>query len=170
MPLAFGRHLSWRGQLRSQPWLVGFVEASTIAMASAKAAGGCHPVRLVRRPRANLTISLTLRMVSCIRLVRPPLRKFPFCRPDGPPPPAPCIRQTRQPRTAGARQGFPVRFDLAPHRGASCALCMGSMLIFLSYPPPQPDRHLGSPWPSGLQLSACCRRPLLGYSGTAGLL
>jgi hypothetical protein len=29
---------------------------------------------------------------------------------------------------------------------------MGSMLIFLSYPPPQPDRHLGFPWPSALPL------------------
>jgi len=50
---------------------------------------------------------------------------FPF----GAPPRAPCIRQTRQPRTAGAPQRFPVRFDLAVHRGASWALCMGLMVF-----------------------------------------
>jgi hypothetical protein len=43
-----------------------------------------------------------------------------------------CIRQTCQPRTAGARQGFPVRFDFALHRGAAWALCMGLMIISLS--------------------------------------
>ena len=32
--------------------------------------------------------------------------------------PAPCMRQTRQPRTAGARHGRPVRFERAVHRGA----------------------------------------------------
>ena len=33
---------------------------------------------------------------------------IPFWLPIGAPPLAPCIRQTRQPRTAGARQRFPV--------------------------------------------------------------
>jgi hypothetical protein len=39
--------------------------------------------------------------------VRPPCRKFPFLFPSGAPPPAPCIRQTRKPFTAGARQRLP---------------------------------------------------------------
>ena len=34
------------------------------------------------------------------------------------PPPAPCIRHTRQPLTAGARHGCPLRFERAIHRGA----------------------------------------------------
>jgi hypothetical protein len=46
------------------------------------------------------------------------------------------MRHTCQPRTAGARQGWPVRFDLAVHRGAAWALCMGLMLILVSYLPP----------------------------------
>src|SRR6476619_1484744 len=54
---------------------------------------------------------------------------------------APCIRQTLQPRTAGARHGFPVRFDLALQRGAPWALCMGLMVISFWYlPPPPPDQ------------------------------
>jgi hypothetical protein len=39
--------------------------------------------------------------------------------PFGAPPRAPCIRQTFQPSTAGARHRFPVRFDFAVHRGAA---------------------------------------------------
>jgi hypothetical protein len=35
-------------------------------------------------------------------------------------PPAPCIRQTLDPRTAGDRHGFPLRFDLAWHLDAWC--------------------------------------------------
>src|SRR5258707_1065368 len=73
-----------------------------------------------------------------VSFVRPPCRKLPLLFPAGAPPRAPCIRQTRQPRTAGARHGFPVRFDLALHRGASWALCMGLMLISISYLPPPP--------------------------------
>jgi hypothetical protein len=43
--------------------------------------------------------------------VKPPcFRAFLF--PLGAPPPAPCIRQTLHPRTAGERHGFPVLFDL----------------------------------------------------------
>jgi hypothetical protein len=44
-------------------------------------------------------------------------RRFPLA---GAPPPAPCIRQTSQPLTAGDRQGFDDRFDFARHRLA-CA-------------------------------------------------
>jgi hypothetical protein len=36
-----------------------------------------------------------------------------FALPFGAPPPAPCIRQTLHPRTAGDRHGFPVLLDLA---------------------------------------------------------
>jgi hypothetical protein len=43
-----------------------------------------------------------------------------FRLPRGAPPPAPCIRQTLWSRTAGDRQGFPLRFDLAWHRNAWC--------------------------------------------------
>src|SRR3954470_14733409 len=68
-------------------------------------------------------------------LVRPPGRKFPFLFPSGAPPLAPCIRQTRKPLTAGDRQAFPVRLDLALQRGASWALCMGLSVISVSAPP-----------------------------------
>ena len=54
---------------------------------------------------------------------------------------APCIRQTFQPRAAGARHGFPVRFDLALHRSASLQRRMGLMLISLSYPLPHRHRY-----------------------------
>jgi hypothetical protein len=43
-----------------------------------------------------------------------------FRLPRGAPPPAPCIRQTLGPRTAGARQRRPLRFDLAWHLNAWC--------------------------------------------------
>ena len=46
------------------------------------------------------------------------------------------MRLTHQPRTAGERQGNPVRLDFAEHRGAECAFCMGLMFIFLAPPPP----------------------------------
>ena len=52
-------------------------------------------------------------------LVEAPCLKFPFRMPLGAPPPAPCILQTRFPRTAGPRQGSPVRLDLAPQRAAA---------------------------------------------------
>ena len=48
--------------------------------------------------------------------------------PLGAPPRAPCIRQTLQPFTAGARQRCPLRFDLAVQRGALWALSMGLTL------------------------------------------
>ena len=60
---------------------------------------------------------------------RPCLRAFLF--PLGAPPRAPCIRQTSYPVTAGDRQGFPLRFDLARQRLARCmgkVLCIGLIL------------------------------------------
>ena len=51
------------------------------------------------------------------------------------PPRAPCIRNTLQPPTAGARQGRPVRFDFAVHLGAAFARCMGSASCFFPAPP-----------------------------------
>ena len=67
---------------------------------------------------------------------RPPCFQFGFARPVGAPPPAPCIRQTVHPRTAGARQVRPERFDLAVQRGAQWALCMGLASGFDAPPPP----------------------------------
>jgi hypothetical protein len=57
--------------------------------------------------------------------------------PLGAPPPAPCIRQTLQPRIAGDRHGFPLRFDLAWHRNA-WRICssMGLNLRFFARPYP----------------------------------
>ncbi len=48
-----------------------------------------------------------------------------FLLPFGAPPPAPCIRHTAYPLTAGDRHGFLVRFDLARQR---LAWCMGKLL------------------------------------------
>ena len=51
---------------------------------------------------------------------------------------APCIRQTLDPRTAGARQCSPLRFDLAQHLDAWCiGQCMGLFLHFLGRPSPR---------------------------------
>jgi hypothetical protein len=91
--------------------------------------------------RTTRAIALMKRDASMTSLVRPPCRKLLFLFPSGAPPLAPCIRQTLQPRTAGARQRFPVRFDLALHRGAAWALCKGLMVISIWYlPPPPPDQ------------------------------
>ena len=78
---------------------------------------------------------LMRRLSSAISFVHEPCRYLPFRLPRGAPPRAPCIRQTCQPRTAGARQGSPVRFDLARHRGAALHRRMGLSLISLSYLP-----------------------------------
>jgi hypothetical protein len=40
--------------------------------------------------------------------------------PESRPPPAPCIRQTLDPLTAGERHWFPLRLDLAWHLNARC--------------------------------------------------
>jgi hypothetical protein len=62
------------------------------------------------------------RPLICPFRASPSAVKFPCVRaflfPLGAPPPAPCILQTLCPRTAGDRQGFPLRFDLAWHRNA----------------------------------------------------
>src|SRR5947207_11850998 len=59
------------------------------------------------------------REASTTSLVRRPCRKLLLSFPSGAPPPAPCIRHTRQPLTAGDWQGRPVRFDLARHLGVA---------------------------------------------------
>lgn len=57
-----------------------------------------------------------------------------FRLPGGAPPPAPCILQTVQPLTAGARHGLPDRFDFARQRGAwfirDGPWCIGLILGF----------------------------------------
>src|SRR5262245_18674923 len=92
-------------------------------------------------PKADIQrIDLMSFQSSIVSLDRAPCRQFPLHLPSGAPPRAPCIRQTFQPRTAGARHGLPVRFDLAVHRGAAWALCMGLMVILISCLPPPPAR------------------------------
>src|ERR1700733_13433823 len=60
-----------------------------------------------------------------------------FRLPLGAPPPAPCIRQTLDPRTAGAWHLSPLRFDLAWHRNAWCiSKSMGLILRFFAHPHP----------------------------------
>ena len=61
-----------------------------------------------------------------------------FLLPLGAPPPAPCIRQTLDPRTAGDRHGFPLRFDLAWHLNARrISKSMGLFLCFFVRPHPR---------------------------------
>jgi hypothetical protein len=58
-----------------------------------------------------------------------------FLLPLGAPPAAPCIRQTLDPRSAGARHCNPLRFDFAWHRNARCMfnlLCVGLFSIFFA--------------------------------------
>src|SRR5215831_6156172 len=69
---------------------------------------------------------------------------------------APCIRQTLQPLTAGARQRCPLRFDLAVQRGASWALSIEFLLTLSVAPslwlaPPPCSTSSGFPW-----ASLCC--------------
>src|SRR5271169_2963457 len=60
-----------------------------------------------------------------------------FLLPFRAPPPAPCIRHTSAPRTAGARHGNPLRFDFARQRNARCiSKCMGLFSTFFSRPVP----------------------------------
>jgi hypothetical protein len=60
-----------------------------------------------------------------------------FLLPLGGPPPAPCIRQTLQPFTAGERHFFPLLFDVARHLNA-WRICksMGLNLRFFARPHP----------------------------------
>ena len=78
-----------------------------------------------------------MRCVSIASAVKPPCFKA-FLLPLGAPPPAPCIRQTLDPRTAGAWHRSPLRFDLAWHLNAWCIgkLCMGLILGFFPRPYP----------------------------------
>jgi len=61
-----------------------------------------------------------------------------YLLPLGAPPAAPCIRHTLCPRTAGARQRSPLRFDLARHLDA-WRICksMGLFLQFFVHPHPR---------------------------------
>src|SRR6476646_9412880 len=106
---------------------------STIADIDYTSRRRCRPTRLSQDLRAKRDSKLTYFTAWIASFVLAPCRKLPFLFPSGAPPRAPCIRQTRQPRTAGARHGFPVRFDLALQRGAPWALCMGLMLISFWY-------------------------------------
>jgi hypothetical protein len=75
---------------------------------------------------------------------RAPCRQFPFRVPVGAPPKAPCIRHTRLPRTAGALQDSPDRFDVAVHLGACCKWLTGP--FFITPPPSRRYRR----WPDRL--------------------
>jgi hypothetical protein len=66
---------------------------------------------------------------------RPCVRAFRL--PFGAPPPAPCILQTLDPRTAGARHWSPLRFDLAGHldaRRISKSMRLNSNFFGCPYP------------------------------------
>jgi hypothetical protein len=83
----------------------------------------CGPTTLYRMLCAKLRPSrdssaIMRRRSSDSHVKRPCFRAFRL--PLGAPPPAPCIRQTLQPCTAGDWQGFPLRFDLAEHLLACC--------------------------------------------------
>ena len=61
-----------------------------------------------------------------------------FLLPLGAPPAAPCMRQTLDPRTAGARHWNPLRFDLAWHLNAwRISKSMGLFLRFSACPHPK---------------------------------
>jgi hypothetical protein len=57
------------------------------------------------------------RLAAIASLVCRPCRYMPLRLPVGAPPRAPWNRQTVQPLTAGALQGWRVRFEVAEHRG-----------------------------------------------------
>jgi hypothetical protein len=71
--------------------------------------------------RASRTSFETARRSASAALARPPCRYPPLHLPVGAPPRAPWHRHTMQPRTAGARHGRRVRFEVAEQRGAACA-------------------------------------------------
>ena len=83
--------------------------------------------------------------------------------PDGWPPPAPCIRQTRQPLTAGFLHRKPERFECAVHRGDECALCMGFASLSIGSLPPMV--HIAHKCLSAaLNVHTLNRHDLLGFS------
>src|SRR5271168_4496619 len=66
-----------------------------------------------------------------------PNHRAAFLLPFRAPPPAPCIRHTSAPRTAGARHGNPLRFDFAWQRNARCiSKCMRLLSTFFARPAP----------------------------------
>jgi hypothetical protein len=83
--------------------------------------------------RARAAMSFLRAIVSAVN--SPCLKAFRL--PRGAPPPAPCIRQTLAPRTAGAWHRSPLRLDLAWHLNAWCiGKCMGLILGFFQRPHP----------------------------------
>ena len=63
--------------------------------------------------------------------VKAPVLKFPFRLPVGAPPPAPCIRQTLFPGTAGPRHCSPERLERAEQRGAAFKRVMSNLDVFV---------------------------------------
>jgi hypothetical protein len=63
--------------------------------------------------------------------VKTPVLKFPFRLPVGAPPPAPCMRHTLWPLTAGARQRLPERFERAVQRGALLSRAVSNLTFFV---------------------------------------
>ena len=95
------------------------------------------------------TRSATARRMASASCDRAPCRQFPFPGPVGAPPPAPCIRQTVQPVTAGDWQGCPDRLPWALHRGAFARRWPGCMGLIPSFTPPPRPR-----WPQPRQSPA----------------
>jgi hypothetical protein len=126
----------WRCPLkRAQPTSFFRRDYRLESVSSRTDSAPCRPIRVsqnFRAKRDNKLTNLTASVASCVRM---PCRYCPLRLPVGAPPLAPCIRQTRHPRTAGARQRLPDRFDLAWQRGASWALCMGLWVISCLHSP-----------------------------------
>lgn len=144
----------------------------------------CHPIRRFTYAvpsipcRAMRDSSAPIRRIAVTSWLRSPCFHMPLRGPEGAPPPAPCIRQTVQPLTAGAWHGLPDRFDVARHRCASCRRCdgcMGLSLFLVTIPPsdcsnfqaprhrqPQSSRHTKGvqTWPK-TRLLMVCPMPLL---------
>src|SRR5215831_11594095 len=83
--------------------------------------------------RASRISFETTQRSAIAALVRPPCRYRPLRLPVGAPPRAPWHRHTVQPRTAGARHGWHVRFAVAEQRGACCSRCTGFMRLMIAF-------------------------------------
>lgn len=101
--------------------------------------GACSQSSLGNKSRdSRSSLPISARIITASR-DRSPWRKYGCAKPEGCPPPAPCTRQTRQPVTAGARQGWPVRLAVARHLGAALAWSMGLASPLPICPPPMLD-------------------------------
>lgn len=87
-----------------------------------------HLINFCRSLSARIRSLMVLRAFSASRDL-PPCFQDGWLDPAACPPPAPCRRQTCQPRTAGAWHRLPVDFALAVHRGAVRSLFAGSMRL-----------------------------------------